>query len=65
MNKILIAQELEMLIEYSKQLDNVYLNKRLNNLKELLSNEWNESELHYDILKMDETLEMLNELTIR
>jgi len=65
MNKILIAQELEMLIEYSKQLDNVYLNKRLTNLKELLSNEWNESELHYDILKMDETLEMLNELTIR
>ena len=51
MNKILIAQELEMLIEYSKQLDNVYLNKRLTNLKELLSNEWNESELHYDILK--------------
>ena len=65
MNKILIAQELEMLIEYSKQFGNVYLNKRLTNLKELLSNEWNESELHYDILKMDETLEMLNELTIR
>ena len=65
MNKILITQELEMLIEYSKQLDNVYLNKRLTNLKELLSNEWNESELHYDILKMDETLEMLNEITIR
>lgn len=65
MNKVLIAQELEMLIEYSKQLDSVYLNKRLTNLKELLSNEWNESELHYDILKMDETLEMLNELTIR
>lgn len=65
MNKILIAQELEILIEFSKQLDNVYLNIRLNNLKELLSNEWNELELHYDILKMDETLEMLNELTIR
>jgi hypothetical protein len=65
MSNILIAQELEMLIEYSKQLDNVYLNKRLNNLKELLSNEWSESELYYDILKMDDTLEMLNELTIR
>ena len=65
MSNILIAQELEMLIEYSKQLDNVYLNKRLNNLKEMLSNEWSESELYYDILKMDDTLEMLNELTIR
>jgi len=65
MSNILIAQELEMLIEYSKQLNNVYLNKRLNNLKELLSNEWSESELYYDILKMDDTLEMLNELTIR
>jgi hypothetical protein len=67
--KLEIIKELESLIQLSKDLDNVYMKNKLHNIKELLLEEWNESDLYYEqireVLREEETFNNLNELTIR
>jgi hypothetical protein len=64
-----IIKELENLIQLSKDLDNVYMKNKLHNIKELLLQEWNESDLYYDqvreVLREEETFNNLNAITIR
>jgi hypothetical protein len=64
-----IINELENLIQLSKDLDNVYMKNKLHNIKELLLKEWNESDLYYqqirEVLREEETFNNLNAITIR
>jgi len=64
-----IIKELENLIQLSKVLDNVYMKNKLHNIKELLLEEWNESDLYYEqireVLREEETFNNLNAITIR
>lgn len=64
-----VIKELEILIQLSKDLDNIYMKNKLYNIKELLIKEWNESDLYYEqikqVLREEETFNNLNELTIR
>jgi hypothetical protein len=64
-----VIKELENLIQLSKDLDNVYMKNKLHNIKELLLEEWNESDLYYEqireVLREEETFNNLNAITIR
>ena len=61
-----IINELDNLIQLSKDLDNAYMKNKLRNIKKLLLKEWNESELYYEqireVLKEEETMNNLNNL---
>lgn len=61
-----IINELDNLIQLSKDLDNAYMKNKLRDIKKLLLKEWNESELYFDqireVLKEEETINNLNNL---
>ena len=61
-----IINELDNLIQLSKDLDNAYMKNKLRDIKKLLLKEWNESELYFDqireVLKEEETMKNLNNL---
>jgi hypothetical protein len=61
-----IINELDNLIQLSKDLDNAYMKNKLRDIKKLLLNEWNESDLYYEqireVLKEEETINNLNNL---
>ncbi len=61
-----IINELDNLIQLSKDLDNAYMKNKLRDIKKLLLKEWNESELYFDqireVLKEEETMNNLNNL---
>ena len=61
-----IINELDSLIQLSKDLDNAYMKNKLRDIKKLLLKEWNESELYYEqireVLKEEETMNNLNNL---
>ena len=64
-----IINELDALIQLTKDLDNVYIKNRLRYVKKLLLTDWNESDLYYqqirEVLRTDETMNNLNDLNIR
>jgi hypothetical protein len=64
-----IINELDNLIQLSKDLENVYIQNRLRYVKKLLLTDWNESDLYYqqirEVLRTDETMNNLNDLNIR
>jgi hypothetical protein len=61
-----IINELDSLIQLSKDLDNAYMKNKLRNIKNLLLGEWNESDLYYEqireVLREEETFNNLNDL---
>lgn len=61
-----IINELDSLIQLSKDLDNAYMKNKLRNIKKLLLNEWNESDLYFqqikEVLREEETMNNLNDL---
>jgi hypothetical protein len=46
-----IINELDSLIQLSKDLDNAYMKNKLRDIKKLLLNEWNESDLYYEQIR--------------
>lgn len=62
-----IINELDNLIDLSKDLDNVYMKNKLRYIKDLLITEWNESDLYFqqirEVLREEETMNNLNDLT--
>jgi hypothetical protein len=64
-----IINELDSLIQLSKDLDNAYMKNKLRNIKKLLLKEWNESDLYYEqireVLREEETMNNLNAIKIR
>ena len=65
-NEIII--ELENLILLADSNENIYMQKKLSNIKNALVEQWNENDLYYDkikaILNTEETINNLNDLTI-
>jgi hypothetical protein len=61
-----IINEIDNLIQLSKDLDNAYMKNKLRDIKKLLLKEWNESDLYYEqireVLKEEETINNLNNL---
>lgn len=61
-----IINELDNLIQLSKDLDNAYMKNKLRDIKKLLLKEWNESDLYYEqireVLKEEETMNNLKQL---
>lgn len=66
--KTQVINELDALIQLTSDLDNIYVKNRLRYIKKLLITEWNESDLYYEqireVLRTDETMNNLNDLTI-
>lgn len=66
--KAQVINELDSLIQLTKDLENVYIQNRLRYVKKLLLTDWNESDLYYqqirEVLRADETMNNLNDLTI-
>jgi hypothetical protein len=64
-----IINELDSLIQLSKDLDNAYMKNKLRDIKKLLLKEWNESDLYYEqireVLREEETFNNLNAIKIR
>jgi hypothetical protein len=64
-----IINDLDILIQLSKDLDNAYMKNKLRNIKKLLLEEWNESYLYQEqikeVLRHDETMNNLNNIKIR
>jgi hypothetical protein len=64
-----IINDLDILIQLSKDLDNAYMKNKLRNIKKLLLEEWNESYLYQEqikeVLRYDETMNNLNNIKIR
>jgi hypothetical protein len=64
-----IINELDSLIQLSKDLDNAYIKNKLRDIKKLLLKEWDESDLYYEqireVLREEETFNNLNKITIR
>jgi hypothetical protein len=64
-----IINDLDILIQLSKDLDNAYMKNKLRNIKKLLLEEWNETDLYYEqikeVLRYDETMNNLNNIKIR
>ena len=62
-----IITELENLILLAGSNENVYMQKKLSNIKNALVEQWNENDLYYDkikeILNTEETMNNLNDLT--
>jgi hypothetical protein len=63
-----IINELDALIQLTKDLDNVYIKNRLRYVKKLLMTEWNESDLYYEqikqVLREEETMNNLNNIRL-
>ncbi len=61
-----IINEIDSLIQLSKDLDNAYMKNKLRDIKKLLLKEWNESDLYFEqireVLKEEETINNLNNL---
>jgi hypothetical protein len=64
-----IINDLDILIQLSKDLDNAYMKNKLRNIKKVLLEEWNETDLYYEqikeVLRHDETMNNLNNIKIR
>ncbi len=64
-----VINELDSLIQLTKDLENVYIQNRLRYVKKLLLTDWNESDLYYqqirEVLRTDETMNNLKDLNIR
>jgi hypothetical protein len=64
-----IINDLDILIQLSKDLDNAYMKNKLRNIKKLLLEEWSESDLYQEqikeVLRYDETMNNLNNIKIR
>ena len=64
-----IINEIDSLIQLSKDLDNAYMKNKLRDIKKLLLTEWNESDLYEqqvkEVLRYDETMNNLNNIKIR
>jgi hypothetical protein len=64
-----IINELDSLIQLSKDLDNAYMKNKLRDIKKLLLKEWDESDLYYEqireVLREEETFNNLNAIKIR
>jgi hypothetical protein len=64
-----IINEIDSLIQLSKDLDNAYMKNKLRNIRKLLLKEWNESDLYYEqireVLREEETMNNLNAIKIR
>jgi hypothetical protein len=64
-----IINEIDSLIQLSKDLDNAYMKNKLRDIKKLLLKEWGESDLYYEqireVLREEETFNNLNAITIR
>ena len=64
-----IINDLDILIQLSKDLDNAYMKNKLRNIKKVLLEEWNESDLYEqqvkEVLRYDETMNNLNNIKIR
>ena len=64
--KAQIVNELDSLIQLSKDLENLYIENRLRFVKKLLLSKWNESDLYYEqikqVLREEETISNLNDL---
>jgi hypothetical protein len=67
--KAQVINELDSLIQLTKDLENVYIQNKLRYVKKLLLTDWNESDLYYqkirEVLRTDETMNNLNDLNIR
>ena len=63
-----IITEIENLILLADSNENIYMQKKLSNIKNALVEQWNENDLYYDkikeILNTKETINNLNDLTI-
>lgn len=63
-----VIKELDLLIQLTNDLDNVYIKNRLRYVKKLLVTDWNESDNYEqqikEVLNYDETMNNLNNLTI-
>jgi hypothetical protein len=46
-----IINELDSLIQLSKDLDNAYMKNKLRDIKKLLLKEWGESDLYYEQIR--------------
>lgn len=61
-----IINDLDILIQLSKDLDNAYMKNKLRDIKKLLLKEWNETDLYYEqikeVLREEETMNNLNNL---
>lgn len=64
-----IINDLDILIQLSKDLDNAYMKNKLRDIKKLLLKEWNETDLYYEqikeVLREEETMNNLNNIKIR
>jgi|GEM_PF-7097322 hypothetical protein len=64
-----IINDLDILIQLSKDLDNAYMKNKLRNIKKVLLEEWNETDLYYEqikeVLREEETMNNLNNIKIR
>ena len=63
-----IITEIENLILLADSNENIYMQKKLSNIKNALVEQWNENDLYYDkikaILNTEETINDLHNLTI-
>lgn len=61
-----IINELDDLIQLSKDLENTYMKNRLKRIKKMLMEEWNETDFYYEQIKKElrteETMDNLNDL---
>jgi hypothetical protein len=66
--KTQVINELDSLIQLSKDLENVYIQNRLRFIKKLLQTEWNESDAYMEeikqVLAYEETMNNLNDLKL-
>jgi hypothetical protein len=66
--KTQVVQEIDSLIQLTKDLDNVYIQNRLRFIKKLLQTEWNESDAYMEeikqVLAYEETMNNLNDLKL-
>jgi hypothetical protein len=61
-----IINELDDLMQLSKDLENTYIKNRLKRIKKMLMEEWNETDFYYEQIKKElrteETINNLNDL---
>ena len=63
-----IINELDNLMQLSKDLENTYMRNRLNYIKKMLMEEWNQTDFYYEQIKQalrhEETMNNLNDLKL-
>jgi hypothetical protein len=61
-----IINELDDLMQLSKDLENTYIKNRLKRIKKMLMEEWNKTDFYYEQIKKElrteETIDNLNDL---